>query len=160
MQLSIMLTTHRAGLSTIARVAHACSFAGPELEVVVRDNSGGAQKRDLLDRMRWDYCNIVLAEPCDGLTNHVEALRLTKGDFVFVAADDDFCLEHGIAALPPVLSEMGSDPAYCGVTGGFLLESKQGSSAISITGRVPFTGAAVSARWLRRSNAERRVDLP
>ena len=42
MQLSILLPTNRHGPATIARVAQACSWASPEIQVVVRDNSGNA----------------------------------------------------------------------------------------------------------------------
>ena len=119
MQLSILLATNRTGLLACSRIAQACSWAGPDIEVIVRDNSGDAQKRELLAHFRRDHCNIVIAEPCDVLTNFSEILRLAKGDFVFVLADDDFCFDHAIAALPGVIEQFGEDPSVVGVTGAY-----------------------------------------
>jgi hypothetical protein len=130
-QLSILMATHRHGLLACSRIAQACSWSGPDLEVLVRDNSGDAQKRALLPHFRRDYCNIVIAEPCDGLTNFSETLRLAKGDFVFLLADDDFCFDHAIAALPGMLHEIGGDPATVGVTGAYAVETSQGSAVVS-----------------------------
>ena len=65
MQLSILITTNRTGLLACSRIAQACSWASPEIEVIVRDNSGDAQKREFLALCRRDYCNIIIAEPCD-----------------------------------------------------------------------------------------------
>ena len=48
MQLSILLPTHRHDLLAISRIVQACSWARPDIEVIVRDNSGNAEKRDLL----------------------------------------------------------------------------------------------------------------
>lgn len=128
MQLSIMIATNRTGLLACSRIAQACSWATPNVEVIVRDNSGDAEKRDLLTRFRRDHCRIVIAEPCDALTNFVEVLRLAKGEFVFLLADDDFCFDHAIAALPAMIEQYGKDPSVAGVTGSYLVESSQGSS--------------------------------
>jgi hypothetical protein len=105
----------------------ACSWAGPNVEVIVRDNSGDAQKRDLLGRFKRDHCNIIHTEPCDGLTNFSEILRLAKGEFVFMLADDDYCFDQAIAALPPILGAVGADRSVAGVTGAYVVETAQGS---------------------------------
>jgi len=39
MQLSILIASNRTGLLACSRIAQACSWAGPNLEVIVRDNS-------------------------------------------------------------------------------------------------------------------------
>ena len=131
MQLSILIGTNRTGLLACSRIAQACSWAGPNLEVIIRDNSGDAEKRALLPQFRRDNCNIILAEPCDGLTNFSEILRLAKGDFVFLLADDDFGFDHAIAALPGILDRCGKDPSVVGVTGAYPVESSQGTSIVS-----------------------------
>lgn len=128
MQLSILIATNRTGLIACSRIAQACSWAGPEVEVIVRDNSGDAQKRELLGHFRRDHCHIVIAEPCDALTNFSETLRLARGDFVFLLADDDFCFDHAVAALPEMIAQAGQDASVAGITGGYLVESPQGSS--------------------------------
>jgi hypothetical protein len=131
MQLSILIATNRTGLLACSRIAQACSWARPQLEVIVRDNSGDAQKRDLLVRFQQENCRIILAEPCDALSNFSEILRMATGDFVFLLADDDFCFDHAIAALPAVIAQIGQDASVAGVTGAFVVESSQGSSIIS-----------------------------
>ena len=131
MQLSILIATNRTGLLTCSRIAQACSWAGPNLEVIVRDNSGNAEKRAQLAHFRRDNCNIITADPCDGLTNFSEILRLAKGEFVFLLADDDAYFDHAIAALPGVLDQCGKDPSVVGVTGAYAIETTQGSSIVS-----------------------------
>lgn len=134
MQLSILIPTNRPGLLACSRIAQACSWAGPNIEVIVRDNSGNAQKRELLGHFKNDNCNIIIAEPCDGLKNMSEILRLAKGDFVFLLADDDFCFDQAIAALPGVIEKIGKNPAVAGVTGAYALDTSQGSAIISYNG--------------------------
>jgi len=130
-QLSILIPTNRPGLLACSRIAQACSWAAPNIEVIVRDNSGNAQKRELLGHFKNDNCNIIIAEPCDGLKNMSEILRLAKGDFVFLLADDDFCFDQAIAALPGVIEKIGKNPAVAGVTGAYALDTSQGSAIIS-----------------------------
>ena len=55
MQLSILIPTHRNDLLACSRIAQACSWAGPKLEVIVRDNSGNAEKRNLLAQFKRDH---------------------------------------------------------------------------------------------------------
>jgi len=130
-QLSILVPTHRHGLLACSRIAQACSCAGPNIEVIVRDNSGDAQKRTLLPQFQRDNCNIIIAEPCDALTNLSEILRRAKGEFVFILSDDDFCFDHVIAALPALIEQFGKDPSVAGVTGAYVVESSKGSSIFS-----------------------------
>jgi hypothetical protein len=131
MQLSILIATNRTGLLACSRIAQACSWAAPHIEVIIRDNSGDPQKRDLIAQFRRDHCNIIIAEPCDALTNFSEILRLAKGEFVFLLADDDFCFDHAVAALPALIERIGTDPSVAGITGSYLVESPQGSSVIT-----------------------------
>jgi hypothetical protein len=126
-----LIATNRRGLSVCSRIAQACSWAGPNIEVLIRDNSGDAQKRALLPQFQRDNCNIIIAEPCDALTNFNELLRLAKGDFVFLLADDDFCFDHAIAALPGVLDQIGKDLSVAGVTGLYAVETSQVSAIVA-----------------------------
>jgi hypothetical protein len=131
MQLSILLATNRTGLLACSRIAQACSWATPDIEVIVRDNSGDAQKREFLALCRRDHCTIVIAEPCDMRTNFIEIFRLAKGEFVFVLADDDFCFDQAIASLPGVIAQCSQDPSVAGVTGAYAVEGSQGTSITS-----------------------------
>jgi len=114
-QLSILIGTNRPSLLACSRIAQACSWAGPNVEVIVRDNSGDARKRALLSQFQRDNCKIIIAEPCDALTNASEILKLAKGDFVFLLADDDFGFDHAVASLPGMIEQIGSDQSVAGI---------------------------------------------
>jgi hypothetical protein len=130
-QLSILIPTYRQGLGVCSRIMQACSWVGQDIEVIVRDNSGSAEKRDLLARFRGKNCNIIAAEPCDALTNFAELLRLAKGEFVLQLADDDFCFDRAILAMPEILAQALDDRSIIGVTGAFAIESSQGSAVVA-----------------------------
>jgi hypothetical protein len=108
----------------------ACSWAGPNLEVIVRDNSGNAQKRELIARFQREHCRIISAEPCGPVENFTELLRIARGDFVYCLADDDFCFDRAIATLPGVFDRVSNDTSVVGVTGGYAVESSKGSSVV------------------------------
>ena len=131
LQLSILLPTNRHGPVTISRIAQACSWAGPKIQVVVRDNSGNADKRALLPHFKREHCEIISVGPCEPLENYSELLRLAKGDFIFSMSDDDQCIDRAILALPEVIERSGGDPTVAAVTGAYALESPQGTSVFS-----------------------------
>jgi len=167
-QLSILLPTNRHGPLALSRIAQVCSWAGPSIEVIVRDNSGNAEKRMLLGHFRREQCNIVIADPCEPLENYSEILRLARGEFIFCVSDDDFCFDRAIAALPGVIDQFGKDPTVAGVTGAYALETPQGTSivnyksldsddpAVRIAGYLTYQGPnMLFYSVLRRSLAER-----
>ena len=128
MQLSVLLPTYRSDLAALSRIAQACSWAGPSVEIIVRDNSGNAQKRAQIAQFRRDHCTIVSAEPCTPLENFSATLQLARGDFVFCLADDDMFFDRAIAALPALLRQHGGDPGVIGVAGSYIVESSKGSA--------------------------------
>lgn len=130
MQLSILVGTNRPGLLACSRIAQACSWAGPNVEVIVRDNSGDARKRALLSQFHQGNCKIIIAEPCDALTNASEILKIAKGDFVFLLADDDFGFDHAIASLPRMIEQIGSDRSVAGITGLYAVEFADRSAVV------------------------------
>ncbi len=131
MQLSILLPTNRAGPMAISRIAQACSWAGPEIQVVVRDNSGNAEKRELLKHFQNEHCEIISVDPCEPLENYTQLRRLAKGDFVFSISDDDQCIDRAILALPDLIKQSGGDPTVAAVTGAYALDSEQGTSVVA-----------------------------
>ncbi len=129
-QLSILLGTHRHDLTACSRIAQVCSWASPKIEVIVRDNSGDAKKRELLALLRRENCKIICVDPCKGLENFSEALRLATGDFVFSLADDDIYFDRAIAALPGLIDQIVDDPSVAGVTGVYAVEMAAGSAIV------------------------------
>ena len=130
-QLSILIPTNRRGLLVCSRIAQACSWAGPNIEVIIRDNSGDAEKRALLSHFQRDNCNIIVADPCEALTNVSEIIKIAKGEFIFLLADDDFSFDRAIAVLPAMLDRAGRDRSVAGVTGAYAVETSQGSITLS-----------------------------
>lgn len=130
MQVSIFLPSFRKDMMAISRIAQACSWASPQIEVIVRDNSGDPQKRDLISRFHRDNCTIVCAETCDGPTNFAEGLRLATGDFLYAIADDDLYFDRAVTALPAVIDAHGGDASVAGITGAYATEAAAGSSLV------------------------------
>jgi len=127
-QLSILIPSHRHDLLTCSRIAQACSWASPEIEVLVRDNSGDPQKRALLPQFNRENCTILLAEPCDALSNIAELLARAKGEYVYVVADDDFCFDHAIAALPGLIAQHAGNNSVIGISGIYVVEGSANSA--------------------------------
>lgn len=130
MQLSILIPTNRSDLLTCSRLAQACSWADPKVEVIIRDNSGSADKRELLMRFEREHCNLVFVEPCGPMENYAETLKLARGDFVFFVADDDLGFDRAIAALPEAIDAARGDASVAGITGAYAVESSQGSALV------------------------------
>ena len=155
MRLSILIPTHRSDLLACSRIVQACSWAGPDLEVVIRDNSGNAQKRNLLGQIKHDQCNIVVVDPCSAIENHTEIVRLAKGDYIFVVADDDFGFDRAITSLPGLIGQHAGDRSVIGITGMYAVEHGNGSSIVGyenldsddvtarVTGYLAYQGANV-----------------
>ena len=131
MRLSILLPTNRRSLLACSRIAQACSWAGPHVQVVVRDNSGDARKRELLAYFKHENCTVITTDPCEPRENFAETLRLATGDFVFCLGDDDFCFDHAIAGLPDVIERIGKDRSIIGITGTYAIETMNGTSLAS-----------------------------
>ena len=134
MKLSILLPTYRHDLLACSRIAQACSWAGEGIEVIVRDNSGNAQKRELLAHFRRDNCKIIIVDPCDPRENFTKIIRLAKGKFIFCLADDDFCFDRAITVLPSIIDQVGKDSSVAGITGAYAVEATQGSAIINYQG--------------------------
>lgn len=130
-RLSVLLPTHRTSLAAISRIAQVCSWASPDIEVIVRDNSGDAAKRDLISRFQGNHCQVVTADPCEPLENFSELLRLAKGDFIFCPADDDFSFDRAIEAAAGLIKQFGNDPSVAGIAGQVVIEASNGSAIVS-----------------------------
>jgi len=168
-QLSVLLPTHRSDLLACSRIAQACSWAKPNIEIIVRDNSGDAKKRAMLACFQRDNCNIIIADPCEPLENFSEIFRVAKGEFIFCIADDDFCFDRAIEAMPDIIKQVGKDSSVAGITGHYAVETSKGSSLFNyegvdsndvvarVTGYLKFSGPNVLAYSLQRREMVQRV---
>lgn len=168
-QLSVLLPTNRHDLMAVSRIAQACSWAGPGIEVIVRDNSGNAEKRELIARFKRDNCTIVSTAPCKPLENFSEIMRLATGKFVFCIADDDIFFDRAIAALPGIIDRFGMDPTVVGMTGAYAIEASNGTAVVAyqdiesddviarVAGYLKFNAANVMAYSPQRREMVERV---
>ena len=131
MQLSILFPTHRHDLATLSRIAQACSWASPAIEVIVRDNSGNAEKAAQIAHFRRDHCTILSVPHCEPLENFSGLMERAKGDFVFCVADDDVFFDRAIAQLPALIDRITRDPSVAAITGPYLVENSKGASLIT-----------------------------
>lgn len=130
-RLSIIMPTNRDNLMAISRIIQACSWAGPNTEVIIRDNSGSDSKRRLLAHIEKDNCHIITSDPCHPFENYRQAFGEAKGDFVYMVSDDDIFFDGAIAELPAKIEELCNDASIVGISGIKLAEGAQGSSIVS-----------------------------
>lgn len=134
MHLSILLPTNRCSPTAIASIAQACSWAGPNIQIVVRDNSGNPEKRALLQHFQREHCEIVSVAPCGPLENYSGILRLAKGEFIFCVADDDQSVNRAILALPELIARIGHDASVAAITGTYAVELQRGTANMDYKG--------------------------
>ena len=130
MRLSILIPTHRDDPVAWSRLVQACAWAGPDIEVIIRDNSGSASKRDLLRRLERPNCRVVFADNRGPMENYFEALKLATGEFIYFVADDDMAFDRAIAALPAAIAARAGDAATIGLTGAYVVENSQQSAVV------------------------------
>jgi hypothetical protein len=128
-RLSIIIPSNRDSPTALARIYQACSWAGPQTEVIIRDNSGSASKARFLTNIRRENCHIIVTDPCGPHENMWSAFDQAKGDFVFFLSDDDFCFDRAVAELPGKIEQVGDD--VVGVSGAIVIESGQGSGLVA-----------------------------
>jgi len=131
MQLSVLLPTHRHDLLACSRIVQACSWASADVEVIIRDNSCNAQKRDMLANIQRDNCSLIFADECDALTNISELLRAARGEFIFCLADDDYCVDRAVGAIADTIKRLGKDASLAGVTGHYGIETSNASAVVN-----------------------------
>jgi len=128
-RLSIVIPSSRAGLTACSRILQACSWAGPRVEIVVRDTSGDAAKGDFLRGVAHENCRLIVALPGDG--GLADALAAAQGDFVYLLADDGLCFDRALAMLPGVLESVAADASIVGVAAPVLLETADAAQAFA-----------------------------
>jgi hypothetical protein len=132
MKLTFFVPTFRTGVGPYAAILNVCSFAGPEIEVVVRDNSGDAAKQQFLSRFRSEHCHIHSVPTCTPYENLKESVKLTHGEFIVGVSDDDFFDPMAVPPLLKKVSEIIDDPSYAGVSGDIVYSSPQGSPVMKM----------------------------
>jgi len=144
MKLSFLVPTFRTGMEALATIMHVCSLAGPNVEVIVRDNSGDPEKAAFLQKLQTEHCHIYLAPFCSLYVNLSEAAKLAKGEFVFNVADDDYVDPLVVDAILQKIVSISDDPTYVGIIGDFLLSGTKGTELLTPE---PIDGADALTRY-------------
>ena len=123
MKISIIIPTNRSSYSATARVLEVATLDPQKFEVIVRDNSGDARKRKMLDMIDSPALRMNFVGNLGAAENSTEALRLATGDFVLFLADDDWISSRGIEQLHSVAVQNQGDASIACLSGAFLVES-------------------------------------
>lgn len=105
MKISIVVPSNRTDGAAIGRILEWATFDSARFELVVRDNSGDAQKRAVLENMNSNGALISFVETCDASTNFQESMSLATGDYVMWCGDDDRLFPDGLIRLHDALSK-------------------------------------------------------
>jgi hypothetical protein len=131
MHLSLVMPSNRVGLGAYARILAACSWAGDNVEVIIRDNSGSEEKASFLQTINADNCKIVSVPPCSMIENSAKVVDMASGDFMMWLADDDLTTEFAIRSAVEAIAAHGGDESVAGIDGLYLLERIQQSAFYS-----------------------------
>lgn len=130
-KLSLLVPSNRTGIDAYARLLSFLTFAGDDVEVVIRDNSGNNEKADFLRRFAEGNRRIIIAEPCPAWENGRRVLDEARGEFVLWACDDDMANKSALPSIFQAIEQHGADPGVIGVTGKFLIERPNRSELIA-----------------------------
>jgi hypothetical protein len=130
-RLSIVIPSNNHELTAYSRILQAFSWAGPRVEIVVRDTSGSAAKAAFLRGVVRENCRLIVAPPGEPHTNWSEALAAAQGDFVCFVSDDDICFDRAMAILPGVIESVATDSSVIGIAAPTLIETGQGAQAFA-----------------------------
>lgn len=126
--ISIVVPSHNKGMVARARITEIASFACDGIEVLVRDNSGDADKTLFLKSLEASPRCLFLSVPeCTHPVNLLESVRAASGEFVCFASDDDLLFERGLKKTLALLQEQNSEDVS-GAVGTYIVEQPTGSS--------------------------------
>jgi hypothetical protein len=156
MKLSIVVPSNRATLSAYSKLLNYCSMASDDVEVIIRDNSGSAEKQDFFQRVQHLYhpnCKIITVPPCAAWENGRKVIETAHGDFFFGGCDDDLINGFALPSICEAIDSHKDDPTVIGITGKFLVERSSQSAIIVF----PDTDKSLASE---RANAYLRSCLP
>ena len=130
-RLSIIIPSRGNDLASCSRIVQACSFAGPRVEVMVRDRSGNAAKAEFLRGIEQENCRFTTISSDDAGGDWTEALTEARGDFVMVMTDDDVVFDRAMIMLPGVVESVASDASVIGIAAPSLIETPLGAQAFA-----------------------------
>ena len=134
MKISIVLPSNRTSDAALARIFELGSLDPARFEVIVRDNSGNARKRQALESMEGSAVKPIFAAGAGPFENVIKSVRAATGDYIFPYADDDWLFARGLTSLYKLASEQLAAPNVSAITGVYLVESSRGCGPFSYDG--------------------------
>jgi hypothetical protein len=125
MKLSFFIPTNRTNTRAYAAILNICALAGNGVEVIIRDNSGSAEKKEFLSQFQSDHCRFYPVDYCTPYENLKETAALTSGEFVFGVSDDDYFDPMALPTLMRCIDAISDDPSYSGVGGDMIYSKKK-----------------------------------
>ncbi len=124
LKISIVLPSNRTSDAALARIFELGSLDPARFEVIVRDNSGNARKRQALESIEGSAVKPIFAAGAGPFENVIESVRAATGDYIFPFADDDWLFARGLASLYELASEQLADAEcirhYRRISGGII----------------------------------------
>jgi len=129
-KLSLIMPSHNVGSRININILNASLMGNDDIEIIIRDNSGNADKRKFLAGIHEKNCRILSVDDCPGTENFQALLNEAKGDFVAFTADDDYANSF---AYPSILKEVENNvknPSIVGVTGIMVVDDKRATQVV------------------------------
>jgi glycosyltransferase involved in cell wall biosynthesis len=123
MKISLILPTNRSTYSAIARVLELASVSPEKFEVIIRDNSEDARKREFLALVDSSAVRLYSVPNRGPFENFAEAFRLATGEFILFVGDDDWVSTTGLDLLHTRALSAVAETEVAIVTGDYLVES-------------------------------------
>jgi hypothetical protein len=134
MLLSLVLPTNRVGPAAYARILEAVSWGGPDVEVIVRDNSENKDKKKFLKNVTGENVKLIFAPTCQFGENFKQVIAEASGEFVMTFSDDDFIDSEAIPYILDTIRAHRDDPQVAGITGDYMITGGKVSSFLRFQG--------------------------
>lgn len=156
MKVSIICPTNRTSNSAIANIIGLSQNHGPDIEIIISDNSGSKKKAELISSLKGPSCVYIQSESCGPFENFANAVARAKGDYTFIASDDDILFTHRLENLLSEISDSEKSGQQFGITGNFLITSGVKDQIVSY--KDSFDNDDASARIINFANS--MLNLP
>ncbi len=134
MKISIVLPSNRISNAALARIFELGSLDPARFEVIVRDNSGNARKRQALESLEGSAIKPTFVAGAGPFENVIASVRAATGEYIFPFADDDWLFARGLTSLYELALAQLTDANVAAITGVYLVESSRGCGPFSYEG--------------------------
>jgi hypothetical protein len=134
MKLSVVMMSCNVGLRTCLNILNACALGTDDVEVLICDTTGNAEKRRFLSEIHERNCRTISTDDGPGNTILNLLLDRTGGEFVFLATDEGYINCHSIPWICKEIDRVANDLTTVGITGIFAVEGADETSLLPFDG--------------------------